>query len=65
MDKKSEKLAAAYIYIGIAAVSIGAGGAYGWPLGVIVAGTCIATLGVYAFAALCGLVLAGAYCWRD
>lgn len=22
-------------------------------------------LGVYAFAALCGLVLAGAYCWRD
>lgn len=22
-------------------------------------------LGVYTFAALCGLVLAGAYCWRD
>ncbi len=22
-------------------------------------------LGIYAFAALCGLVLAGAYCWRD
>jgi hypothetical protein len=46
VDKKSEKLAAAYIYIGIATVSIGAGGAYGWPLGAIVAGTCIATLGV-------------------
>lgn len=22
-------------------------------------------LGIYALAALCGLVLAGAYCWRD
>ena len=22
-------------------------------------------LGIYAFAALCGLVLASAYCWRD
>ena len=28
MDEKSSKLAAAYIYIGIAAVSIGVGGAY-------------------------------------
>lgn len=46
MDEKSSKLAAAYIYIGIAAISIGASGAYGWPLGAIVAGTCIATLGV-------------------
>ena len=46
MDEKSSKLAAAYIYIGIAAISIGAGGAYGWPFGVIVAGICIATLGV-------------------
>lgn len=46
MDEKSSKLAAAYIYIGIAAISIGAGGEYRWPLGAIIAGTCIATLGV-------------------
>lgn len=46
MDEKSSKLAAAYIYIGIAVVSIGVGGAYGWPLGTITAGACIATLGV-------------------
>lgn len=49
MDKKSEKLAVAYVYGGIIAISISAG-AFGWPAGLAILGFCFTAFGLFYLA---------------